>query len=93
MRKTEYIVRKYNGKDYGFRATRVIVKNNNFSQKVYDFGTERFPSGCRIVVRVWNNEQRRMVAYKLDECTMVEAIVTDCETKEQFTWNGKIVVK
>lgn len=89
MTKTNYIVRRYNGIDYGFKATRVIVEGNTFAQKVYGFGTERFGSGDRVMVKVWDKAQNKMVAIKLARCVMVEALVINLETKEEFIWNGK----
>ena len=89
MTNTSYIVRTVNGTQYGFKATRVIVEGNNYSQKVYGFGTEFFPSGSRIMVRVWDKAQNRMIGVKLARCVMVEALITNLETEEQFTWNGE----
>ena len=88
MTNTNYIVRTVNGTRYGFKATRVILETNDYSQKVYGFGTERFPSGSRIMVRVFDNTLNRMVVKKLAHCVMVEAEVTNLETKETFIWKG-----
>lgn len=90
MTKTNYIVRTVNGTKFGFKATRVIVENNNYSQKVYEFGTDRFGSGDRVMVKVWDKAQNKMVVRKLAHCVMVEALVINLETKEEFTWNGKV---
>ena len=89
MTNTNYIVRTVNGTQYGFKATRVILEGNNYSQKVYGFGTAFFPSGSRIMVRVWDNAQNRMVTVKLARCTMVEALITNLTTEEEFIWNGE----
>ena len=89
MTQTSYIVRTVNGTQYGFKATRVILEGNNYSQKVYGFGTEFFPSGSRIMVRVWDNAQNRMVTVKLARCVMVEALITNLTTEEEFIWNGE----
>lgn len=89
MTNTNYIVKTVNGTNYGFKATRVIVEGNNYSQKVYGFGTERFGSGDRVMVKVWDTAQNKMVVIKLARCVMVEALITNCRTKEQFTWNGE----
>jgi hypothetical protein len=89
MKNTNYIIRTINGKRYGFKATRVILNGNDYSQKVYGFGTEFFPSGSRVMVRVWDKAQNRMIGVKLARCVMVEALITNLETEEQFTWNGE----
>jgi hypothetical protein len=88
MKNTNYIIRTINGKKYGFKATRVILNGNDYSQKVYGFGTERFPSGSRIMVRVWDAKQNKLTNVKLARCTMVEAEITNLETNETFTWKG-----
>jgi hypothetical protein len=88
MKSTNYIIRTVNGKQYGFKATRVVVEDNTFAQKVYDFGTERFPSGSRIMVKVWDKTLNRMVAKKIAHCLITEAIITNIETKETFVWTG-----
>ena len=89
MTKTSYIVRTVNGTQYDFKATRVIVEGNTFAQKVYEFGTDRFGSGTRVMVKVWDKAQNRMIAKKLAHCVMVEALVINLATKEEFIWNGK----
>ena len=88
MKSTDYIIRTVNGKQYGFKATKVIVENNTFAQKVYDFGTERFPSGSRIMVKVWDKTLNRMIVKKIARCILTEAIITNIETKETFVWTG-----
>jgi hypothetical protein len=88
MTNTNYIVRTINGKRYGFKATRVILNGNDYSQKVYGFGTEWFPSGERIMVRVFDNATKKMRNEKLARCLMVEAEITNLETNETFTWKG-----
>ena len=88
MKSTNYIIKTVNGKQYGFKATRVVVEDNTFAQKVYDFGTERFPSGSRIMVKVWDKTLNRMVAKKIAHCLITEAIITNIETKETFVWTG-----
>jgi hypothetical protein len=88
MKNTNYIIRTINGKRYGFKATRVILNGNDYSQKVYDFGTEWFPSGERIMVRVFDNATKKMRNEKLARCLMIEAIVTDLDTNTEFVWNG-----
>ena len=89
MTQTDFIVRRHNGTDYGFKATRVILEGNNYSQKVYGFGTEFFPSGSRIMVRVWDKAQNKMIGVKLARCVMTEALITNLDTEEQFIWNGE----
>lgn len=89
MTNTNYIVRTINKVQYGFKATRVIVEGNNYSQKVYGFGTDRFGSGDRVMVKVWDDKQNKMVVRKLAHCVMVEALVINLKTKEEFTWNGE----
>ena len=41
------------------------------------------------MVRVWDKAQSKMIGVKLARCVMVEALITNLETEEQFTWNGE----
>ena len=89
MMKETRLVRTVNGTQYNYKATRVQAVGSNYTQKVYAFGTEHYPSGNRTVVKVWDTQSKRMVVRKLADYILVEAEVYNYTTKETFIWTGE----
>lgn len=88
MMREARLVRTVNGTQYNYKATRVQAVGSDYTQKVYAFGTEKYPSGSRTVVKVWDTQSNRMVVRKLADYILVEAEVYNYSTEETFIWTG-----